>query len=82
MFMEMKSSMTKIPIEGLDEEDSFRVLGGHIFHGLGIQQLQSDGIKRIDRVVSQQLFDRPQFARLDRSTDGMILIPDNDAITI
>jgi len=82
MLMKMKRSVTKISIEGLDEEDSLRVLGRDIFHGPGIQQLQPNGIKRVHRIVAQQLIDRPQFARLRQPPDGMILIPDNDAITI
>jgi hypothetical protein len=80
MLMKMKSSVTKIPVEGLDEEDRLRVLGGNIFHCPGVQQLQSNGIKRVHRIVAQQLIDRPQFARLRQSPDGVILIPDDDAI--
>ena len=80
MLMKMKRPVTKIPVEGLDEEDRLRVLGGNIFHCPGVQQLQSNGIKRVHRIVAQQLIDRPQFARLRQSPDGVILIPDDDAI--
>jgi hypothetical protein len=59
MFMKMQCPVAKVSIEGLDEKDRLRVLRRHIFHGVGIQQPQSNRIKRIDRVVSQQLFDRP-----------------------
>jgi hypothetical protein len=78
----MKSPMAKIPVEGLDEEDSLSILGGHIFHSLGVQQLQPNRIKRIHRIVTQQLIDRPQLARLRSPPDSVVLIPDNDAITI
>src|SRR5258705_12612782 len=82
MFMKMKSPMAKVPIEGLDEEDSLRIFGGNIFNGLGIQQFQPNRIKRIHRIVAQQLIDRPQLARLHQPTDCMVLISDNDAVTI
>ena len=80
MLMKMKRSVTKISIEGLDEEDRLRVLGRDIFHGPGVQQLQTNGIKRVHRIVTQQLIDRPQLARLRQPPDGVVLIPDNDAI--
>jgi hypothetical protein len=82
MLMKMKSSVAKISIKGLDEEDCLRILRRHIFHGLGIEKLQPNRIKRIHRIVPQQLVDRPQFARLRQPPYGMVLIPDNDAVTI
>ena len=78
----LKGSVAKISIKRLDEENCLRVLGRHIFHGLGVQHLQSDGIKRIDRIIAQQLLNRTQFTRLRQPPDSVVLIPNNNAITI
>jgi len=82
MFMKMKSSMAKISVKSFDEEDSLGILGGNIFHGPGIQQLQSNGIKWIDGIVLQQLLNRPQLLRFSQPPHSMAFIPDDNTITI
>jgi len=34
MFVEVESSVSQVAIEGLDEEDCLRILGGHVLHGI------------------------------------------------
>ena len=82
MFMKMKGSVAKIPIKSLHEKDRLGVLGGNFLHCACIQQFQSNRIKRIDRIVPQKLFDGSQLARLRQPPDGMILVPDDNPITI
>ena len=82
MFMKVKGSMTKIPIEGLDEEHRLGFLRRHIFDSVRIQQLQPNRIKRIHRVIPQQLLDRPKLTRLNHSSNGMILVPDNNTVSL
>jgi hypothetical protein len=82
MFMKMQGSVAQIPVEGLDEEDSLRIFGGYIFDRFRIEQFQPNEIKRIYRIIAQQLINRPQLARLRQPADSMVLIPDDNAITI
>jgi hypothetical protein len=52
MLVKVKSPMTKVAIEGLDEENGFRIAGRNVLYGVCVEQLQPDGVQRIDRVVA------------------------------
>jgi hypothetical protein len=70
----------QIAIEGLDEEDRLRVLGRNVLYGIRVQQLQPDGVQRVDGIVAQELFDRAQLTVLDDAANSMAFIPNDDTI--
>jgi hypothetical protein len=51
MLVEVESSVSKIAVEGFNEEDRLRVLGGHVLNGFRVQQLQPDGVQWVDGVI-------------------------------
>jgi len=62
MLMKVKSSVTEITIEGLDEEDGLGIAGRNILYGVRVKQFQSDGVQGIDRIVAEELLDGTKFA--------------------
>jgi hypothetical protein len=52
MLMKVKSAVAKIAIEGLDEENGLGIAGRNVLYGVCVEQLQPDGVKRIDGVVA------------------------------
>jgi hypothetical protein len=82
MFMKMQGSMAKISIKRLHKEDRLGVLRRHLFHHIRLQHAKPNRIKWIDRIIPQQLVDRPQLAGLYQTPHSMVLKPDDNAISI
>jgi hypothetical protein len=80
MLVKVKSPVAKIAIEGLDEENGFGITGRNVLYGVCVEQLQPDGVQRIDGVVAQKLLDGTKFAGFSKSANGMALVADNNSI--
>lgn len=82
MFVKVESPVTQIAIEGLDEKDGLRILGGDILHDVRVQELQPDRVQRIDGIIAQKLFDRTKLLGLRETANGMVLVADDDSIRV
>jgi hypothetical protein len=80
MLVKVKCAVAQIAIEGLDEENGLGVAGRNVLNGVCVEQLQPDGIQRIDGVVAQKLLDGTKFAGLSKPANGMALVADYNSI--
>lgn len=80
MLVKMKCSMAKIAVKGLDEEDCLGIFGRDILNRLRVQQLQTDGIQRIDGVIAQKLIDGTKILGLGKPANCTILVTDDNSI--
>ena len=80
MFMKMQGIMTKVAIEGLDEEHRLGVFSRDFLHRLRIEQSKPNGIKRILRIIPQKLIDRSKLVNLCEPSDRPIFITNYDPV--
>jgi hypothetical protein len=74
--------MAKIPIKGLHEEHRLGILRRHLLDRLRIQQSKPNEIKRILRVIPQQLIDRSKFAYIRETSNRPVFIANNDSMPV
>jgi len=72
--------MVQVAVEGLYEEDRLGVPGGNILCAVSVDVGEADGVKGGGGLISQELFDGAEFARFCKTSNGMILETDHDAI--
>jgi hypothetical protein len=82
MLVKVKSPVAQIPIEGLDEEDRLRILGGDILHDVRVQKLQPDRVQGIDGIVAEKLFNRTKLLGFRETANCMVFIADDDTIRV
>ena len=70
----------EVAVEGTNEKDGFRVAQANVANLAGINGCEANSFEGVPRRIAQELLDRSKFTDLGKTTDRVILEPDDDLV--